>query len=115
MPGDACGLPESEEVGFMFARVSSYGIDDADALVEGFDRATGPLEEMDGFAGAYFLVDRDGRKAMSITLWDNAASLNAGVEKANELRRNATEEGGGSIESVDHFEVVLTAGAVRAS
>jgi heme-degrading monooxygenase HmoA len=99
----------------MFARVSSYGIDDADALVAGFDRATGPLEQMDGFSGGYFLVDRDGGKAMSITLWTDEASLNAGVEKANELRRDATEQGGGSIESVDHFEVVLTAGAVGAS
>ena len=99
----------------MFARVSSYSVEDADKLESGFDTATGPLEEMDGFAGAYFLMDRDGGKAMSITLWGSEDALTAGVEKANELRRNATEGGGGSIDTVDHFEVVLTAGGVASA
>ena len=94
----------------MFARVSSYSVDDADKLEAGFDGVTGPLEGMDGFEGAYFLMDRGGGKAMSITLWGTEDALTAGVEKANELRRNATAEGGGTIDSVDHYEVVLTAG-----
>jgi heme-degrading monooxygenase HmoA len=101
--------------GTVFARVSTYRIEDDAKLVEGFDRATGPLGEMPGFAGAYFLLDRDGGKSMSITLWDDEDALNAGVEKANELRRGATAGGGGSIESVDHYEVALTAGPVAAS
>jgi heme-degrading monooxygenase HmoA len=99
----------------VFARVSTYRTEDDAKLVEGFDGATGPLGEMAGFAGAYFLLDRDGGKAMSITLWDDEGALKAGVEKANELRRNATAEGGGSIESVDHYEVALTAGPVAAA
>ena len=98
----------------MFARVSNYEIGDAPALVAGFERATGPLEEMGGFAGAYFLLSQDAGKAISITLWDDEESLNAGVEKANELQRNAVAEGGGSITSVDHYEVALTAGPVAA-
>jgi heme-degrading monooxygenase HmoA len=100
--------------GWMFARVSTYQTDDPAKLVEGFEGATGPLEQMDGFAGAYFLVDGEGGKGMSITLWESEEALNAGVEKANELRRNATAEGAGSIGSVDHYEVALTAGPVRA-
>jgi heme-degrading monooxygenase HmoA len=96
----------------MFARVSSYSTDDTAKLVDGFERATGPLEEMAGFTGAYFLVDREGGRAMSITLWENEEALSAGVEKANELRRDATSGGAASIESVDHYEVVLTAGRV---
>jgi heme-degrading monooxygenase HmoA len=97
----------------MFARVSSYKIDDAPKLLDGFERATGPLEdEMAGFTGAYFLVDRAGGRAMSITLWDSQEALNTSVEKANLLRQGAVSGGGGSIESVDHYEVALTAGAV---
>lgn len=96
----------------MFARVSSYSVGDADALESGFDRATTPLEQMDGFEGAYFLMDRDGGKAMSITLWGTEEALTAGVEKAKELRQNATADGGGTIDSVDHYEVALTAGGV---
>jgi heme-degrading monooxygenase HmoA len=97
---------------FVFARVSTYRTEDATKLVDGFGRATGPLEEMEGFAGAYFLVDRDGGKALSITLWDNEEALAGGVEKADQLRRDATSEGGGSIDAVDHYEVALTAGSV---
>ena len=99
----------------MFARVSSYSVEDAGTLESGFDRATGPLEEMDGFEGAYFLMDRNGGKAMSITLWATEDALTAGVEKANELRRNATADGGGTIDSVDHYEVALTAGRVASA
>ena len=99
----------------MFARVSSYSVDDAGALESGFERATGPLEEMDGFKGAYFLMDRDAGKAMSITLWGTEDALTVSVEKANELRRNATAEGGGTIDSVNHYEVALTAGSVASA
>lgn len=97
----------------MFARVSNYKTDDPAKLVEGFEGATGPLEEMPGLAGAYFLVDRDGGRGMSITLWDSEDALNAGVEKANQLRQAAVSDGGGTIESVDHYEVAVTAGRVH--
>jgi hypothetical protein len=42
----------------MFARVSTYRAADADRLSEGFRSVTGPLDRMDGFSHAYFLVDR---------------------------------------------------------
>jgi len=95
----------------VFARVSTYRSDDAGRLRSGFESVTSPLEEMAGFAGAYFLIDSDGGKAVSITLWDDEQALEAGVEKANELRQSATADAG-SIESVDHYEVALTVGSV---
>ena len=99
----------------MFARVSSYTVNDADKLQAGFEGATPPLEEMDGFEGAYFLMDRDGGKAMSITLWGTEGALTAGVERANELRRTATADEAGTIDSVDHYEVTLTVGGVAST
>jgi heme-degrading monooxygenase HmoA len=99
----------------MFARVSTYQIEDDARLTDGFKRATGPLEDVAGFAGAFFLLDSDGRKAMSITLWDDEDTLEASVEKGNQLRQGAIGGGAGSIDSVDHYEVVLTAGRVVAA
>jgi heme-degrading monooxygenase HmoA len=97
----------------MFARVSNYKADDPAKLVQGFERATAPLEEMPGMAGAYFLIDRAGGRGMSITLWESEEALNAGVEKANQLRQDAVAGGAGTIESVDHYEVAMTAGRVQ--
>jgi hypothetical protein len=45
----------------MFARVSSYE-GDAGSLREGFDRATDPLRQIDGFERAYFLSETVGRR-----------------------------------------------------
>jgi heme-degrading monooxygenase HmoA len=95
----------------MFARVSTYRAADADKLLEGFQSVTGPLEQMDGFSHAYFLVDRASGKAMSMTVWESEQALSASVAKADELRKQGTQTGGGSIESVEHFEIGLTVGS----
>ena len=93
----------------MHARVSTYE-GQADELVKAFDSVTGPLEELEGFSKAYFLVDRAGGRGMSITLWESEDALNASVERANQMREQASEQAGASIQSVDHFEVALTVG-----
>ena len=94
----------------MFARVSTYRSPDSDRLLEGFETVRDALEQMDGFSHAYFLVDRSSGKGMSITLWHSEEALEASVAKADEMRRQGTQAGGGSIESVEHFEVGMTVG-----
>lgn len=94
----------------MFARVSTYRAADADKLVKGFRSVTDPLEQMDGFSHAYFMVDRASGKGMSITIWESEQALLASAAGADELRRRGSETGGGSIESVEHYEVGLTVG-----
>ena len=59
----------------MFARVSTYRAADADKLLEGFQSVTDPLEQIDGFSHAYFLVDRASCKALSITMWESEQAL----------------------------------------
>ncbi len=93
----------------MHARVSTYERE-ADGLVRGFDSVRGALEGLDGFSKAYFLVDRAGGRGMSITLWESEDALNASVERANQMREEATEQAGASIQAVDHYEVALTVG-----
>jgi len=101
----------------MFARVSTYRAADAgaDKMLEGFQSVTEPLEQMDGFSHAYFLVDRDSGKAMSITVWESEQALSASVAKADELRKQGSEAGGGSIESVEQYEIGLTVGSPAAA
>lgn len=94
----------------MFARVSTFSTADADKLLDGFRTVTGPLEQIDGFSHAYFLMDRASGKAMSITIWESEQALSASVAKADELRKQGAESGGGAIESVAHYEIGLTAG-----
>lgn len=98
----------------MHARVSTYS-GDAEALVEGFRSATDPLEQIDGFVQAYFLVDRASDKGMSITIWESEDALLASAARADELRKAATEPSGSTIESVEHYEIALTAKAAGAS
>jgi heme-degrading monooxygenase HmoA len=98
----------------MHARVSTY-TGEAEALVEGFRTATEPLEAIDGFSHAYFLVDRSNNKAISITIWESKEALSTSAAKADELRRSATEGAGGAIDTVEHYEIALTAGRTGAS
>lgn len=93
----------------MHARVSTYQ-GDPEQLVQGFDSVRGALAEIDGFSKAYFLVDRTGDKAISITLWESEDALNASVERANQMRKEATDQADASIQSVDHYEVAIVDG-----
>jgi len=94
----------------MFARVSTYRAPDADRLLEGFESVRAELERMDGFSHAYFMVDRSSGKGLSITMWHSEEALQGTAAAADEMRRRGSEAGGGSIESVEHFEVGMTVG-----
>jgi heme-degrading monooxygenase HmoA len=91
----------------MFARVSTYR-GDGDRLLEGFAEVTGPLETIDGFSRAYFMVDRENGKGLSITVWESEEALNASAARADELRSQGAEAGGATIESVEHYEIGMT-------
>ena len=99
----------------MFARVSTYRADDADRLLEGFEGVREPLEQMDGFSHAYFMVDRGSGKGMSITVWHSEEALTASAARADELRRQGAQTGGGSIESVESYEIALQVGTPAAA
>jgi heme-degrading monooxygenase HmoA len=93
----------------LFARVSTYHADQPnDRLLEGFQHTIGPLQQVDGFSHAYFLVDKDTGTAVSITIWESEDAMSASEAGGEERRRERTE-GGGSVESVDHYEVSLIA------
>jgi len=94
----------------MYARVSRYR-GDAGRLRSGFEGVTAELEKLDGFSRAYFLTDDEHSRAVSITLWNSREALDASAERAHQMRTQATSPSDATIESVESYEVVLTAGA----
>ncbi len=93
----------------MFARVGSYR-GEAEALQQGFEGQTDALQQLDGFQGAYLLIDRQGGKGMTVTLWEDEGAMQRSAERAEQMRTEATEPSGASVESVEGYEVALTVG-----
>jgi heme-degrading monooxygenase HmoA len=92
------------------ARVSTYE-GEVDAFVGGFERQTDLVRRLDGFAGAYLLVDRDAARAIVVALWESEEALDASAEHAAHLRREASEAAGGTVVSVESYEVALEVSA----
>lgn len=92
----------------MFARVSTYSGADPDRLVAGFEAIADQLKQIDGFSDAEFLIDRASGKAISITVWETEEAMIASQAAADSLRRQGSEAGGASIDSVEHYEIAMT-------
>jgi heme-degrading monooxygenase HmoA len=100
----------------MLARVARYEVDSSrigDA-VNAFGEAAKELEGLEGFAGGFVLVDHEDGRTMTLTLWDNFAALENSERTAGKLRREAASSVGGSVLSVEKFEVAQEL-AARAS
>jgi heme-degrading monooxygenase HmoA len=92
----------------MFARVSTYQ-GEIERLLDGFRRTTEPLAQLEGFERAYFLTDSEAGRALTITLWDSKAALDASADWATKAREHAAHDTGAAIESLPSYEVALTA------
>jgi heme-degrading monooxygenase HmoA len=88
------------------ARVSNYE-GDIDRLVEGFERQTHLVRQLDGFERAYPLVDREHGRALTVTLWDSEEALDASASRAAHLREEATQTADATIGSVDNYELAF--------
>ena len=73
--------------------------------MQAFGEAAKQVEELDGFAGGYVLVDPEDGRTMTVTLWENAALLESSERVAGKARREAAEAVDGSVLSVEKFEV----------
>ena len=61
-----------------------------------------------GGHGGILLIDRESGNALAITLWEDEAAMGASEERANELRRTASEEMGAAGQpSVARYEVAV--------
>jgi heme-degrading monooxygenase HmoA len=100
----------------MLARVARYEVDSSriGEAVTAFGDAAREIEGLDGFAGGWVLVDHEDGRTMTVTLWENFAALENSERTAGKLRREAAGAVGGSVLSVEKFEVAQEL-AVRSS
>lgn len=98
----------------MFARVSTYS-GDPDKLVAGFQGSIEGIKQLPGQAGAFFCVDREGGKALTMTLWETQEALESSVKAADQLRSQAIQDAEANVESVTHYEVPIVVQAAGAT
>ena len=95
----------------MYARVSTYQ-GPPDQIDEGVRYAQENIlprvQEVDGFEGVYFLVDRQSGKALTITLWESEEALRGSEEEANRLRSESAEAGSQEVMGVERYEVAIS-------
>jgi heme-degrading monooxygenase HmoA len=90
----------------MHARVSTYQLDPnrIDEAVTQFRDAMGELEAMQE---GVLLVDRSTGKGITITYWESEQAAAESRETATRVRSAAAESAGGSVTSVEEFEVAM--------
>jgi heme-degrading monooxygenase HmoA len=91
----------------VFARVARYEVprDRLAQAVAAFGEAGREIEQLEGFAGGYVLVDEEDGRTMTITIWQNAALLENSERAARSARKAAADAAGGTVLSVEKFEV----------
>ena len=96
----------------MFARVSSYtgASDEIDEAIRQVRESTLPkLKQLDGYKGAYLLVDRQNGKSLAVTLWESEEAMSASEEAANSLRSDVADALGTQMVGVERYEVGVAA------
>jgi len=96
----------------MFARVSTYEgrpeqLDEMHR--EGVEHVLPALEMQDGFSGGLVLADRQSGKVLAVTLWESEQAMEATEDASHWMRIFTAESGGGTISSVQRYEVFFSA------
>ncbi|MEU6947740.1 hypothetical protein [Streptomyces sp. NPDC046332] len=94
----------------MFARLSTYQgspVPPDGDLTAKSEAIVKQVENLPGFRGAYYLVDRVTGKSRSLTLWADEASMVESEEEAARVRLESSHREGQRVVSVDHFEVAF--------
>ena len=95
----------------MFARVSTYQGDPGQidqGLAYDLENILPKVNQIDGFEGLYYLVDRESGKSLSITLWESEQTMRASEEEANRLRTESAQSASATVEDVQRYEVALS-------
>lgn len=62
--------------------------------------------KLDGFEGGVWLVNRETSRFLSVTFWQSKEQLRESEETVSRLRELAMSKVGGTVESVECYEVV---------
>lgn len=96
----------------MFARVSTYDgrPEQLDEMRhEGVEHVLPALEMQDGYSGGLVLADRHSGKVLAVTLWESEQAMEATEDASHWLRIFGAESGGGTVSSVQRYEVLFSA------
>ena len=96
----------------MFARVSTYELEQgrASEAMTAFEPAIDGIRQLDGFVEGFFLVERDGLSAMTVTLWESFDAMERSRIAASRVRSDAANEAGAAVTSSYEYEVGLHTG-----
>ena len=97
----------------MFARVARYEVDPdrTQEAIDAFHDAVAQLDGTDGLQGGYVCVDHEDGAIMSMTLWENRRAMDESERKAAGLRKDAAQQVGGRVVSVQSLDVAIEIGA----
>jgi heme-degrading monooxygenase HmoA len=83
-------------------QAQTSSIDDGIAYMR--DDLMRELENVDGYVGISLLVDREAGRCIITAAYETEDAMRAAADKANQLRSQAAERFGGSVEAVDEWE-----------
>jgi heme-degrading monooxygenase HmoA len=72
---------------------------------DSFQQAVRQIRAMNGLAAAYLLVNTETGRVLTMTLWDNAAAMEASHVAASRLRTEAVRTVDGNVLSIEEYEV----------
>jgi heme-degrading monooxygenase HmoA len=100
----------------MFARVTTYELEEgrASESIEAFQPAIDHVRELDGLVDAFFLVERDGRHAITMTLWETLDAMERSRVAASSARTEAASNAGAEVTSTYELEVGIHTGGADA-
>jgi heme-degrading monooxygenase HmoA len=85
--------------------VPSHNMDDAARHLQ--EQVLPQLQQLDGFEGFIAVRDRENGRLRGLALWESEDALRATDEAAARIRGTVTEATGGTIASVENYEVVV--------
>jgi heme-degrading monooxygenase HmoA len=85
--------------------VPSHKMDDAARHLQ--EQVLPQLQQLDGFEGFIAVRDRENGRLRGLALWESEDALRATDEAAARIRGTVTEATGGTIASVENYEVVV--------
>jgi heme-degrading monooxygenase HmoA len=96
----------------MFARVTTYELAEgrASESITAFEPAIDRVRALDGLVDAYFLVERDGRHAITMTVWESLDAMERSRVSASNMRSEAAADAGAAVTSTYELEVGIHVG-----
>jgi hypothetical protein len=94
----------------MYARLTTIEappdrMDDAARYVQ--EQVLPQLQQLDGFTGFIAIRDRGSGRVRGLALWESEEALRATDETAARIRGGVVEATGGTVASVENYEVVV--------